>query len=270
MPPVNYHDNAFPPRDLDYARLIPLIGPVTLALGDFKGTLDVIPNPHILLSPLAAREAVLSSRIEGTQATLEEVLEYEAGGDQPDSQARIDDIHEVINYRNAILDGNGRLGRMIIPLYLFERKMLSHPSFYLSEYLEAHRDEYYERLRAVSRDGDWTGWTAFFLEAMKKQALENTRKSRAIMKLYEHRKQWMIEQTHSRYAVPALDFFFRRPIFRSDQFWKSGEIPDQTARAILRTVRDELLVALRPASGRRAAVYAYSELLNIAEGREAF
>lgn len=90
------------------------------------------------------------------------------------------------------------------------------------------------------------------------------------MGLYESRKQWMIEKTHSQYAVPALDFFFHQPIFRSDHFWKSGEIPDQTARAILRAVRDDLLEPLRPASGRRATIYAYSELLNFAEGREVF
>ncbi len=370
MPPVPYHYNQFPPTQLDLQKLVPLIGPATLALGDFKGTLDGIPDQRVLLSPLTAQEAVLSSKIEGTHATLGEVLEYEAGGEPTDSEERRNDIQEISNYRLAIqhaadrlaeiplcgrllkeahgilmqgvrgknkspgnyrsiqnaigspggtietakflpispekledgmsswerfmhqegqdpliqlaivhvefealhpfLDGNGRLGRMLIPLFLRARGMLGYPSFYLSEFLEAHRDEYCERLRAVSRDGDWTGWCAFFLKAMKVQAQENTRKARAIMDLYEKRKQWMVEQTRSQYAIHALDFFFRQPIFKSTHFWKMGKIPDQTARAILRKVRDKLLVELRPSSGRSPAIYAYRELMNIAEGRELF
>lgn len=368
MPPVHYHYDKFPPKNLDWQKLVPLVGPATLALGDFKGMLDAISNADLLLAPLRDQEAVLSSRIEGTQATLGEVLEFEAGASLEDqSQEKVGDIHEVLNYRFAIrhasskldeiplcgrllkeshailmdsvrgkdkaagkykstpngigppvctletakflpispdkleegmatweqfihsdqpdilvqlaiahaefeslhpfLDGNGRLGRMIIPLFLYERKMLSFPAFYLSEYFENHRDEYYERLLAVSRDNDWTGWCAFFLKGFAEQASENTRKARAIMKLYEFRKNWIIDQTHSQYAVPALDFFFKQPIFHTDQFRKITKIPEQTARKILRQVKDELLLEVRPRSGRRPALYAYSELLNIAEGR---
>jgi Fic family protein len=370
--PVHYHSNKFPPTELDWNRIVPLIGPATLALGDFKGMLDAIPNPSILLAPLRDQEAVLSSKIEGTQVTLGEVLEYEAdaGADKTRSSEKIDDIQEILNYRRALsfasqrlddiplcgrllkeshailmdsvrgkdkgagkyrvlqngigtpgctletakflpiapeqledgmalwerfthdpftdtlvqlalihaefealhpfLDGNGRLGRMIIPLFLYEQKMLSYPAFFISEYLELNREAYYERLLAVSRDDDWTGWCVFFLEGMATQARENTRKARAIMQLYEDRKAWIIGETHSQYAVPALDFIFRQPIFRSDHFWKSAEIPDQTARHILRTIRDELLYEIRPSSGRRPAAYAYEELLQIAEGRKSF
>ena len=367
--PVSYHYNKFPPAHLDWSRIVPLIGPATLALGDFKGMLDAIPNPSVLLAPLRDQEAVLSSKIEGTQATLGEVLEYEAdaGPNTPRSAEKVDDIQEILNYRLALgfatqrlndlplcgrllkeshailldsvrgkdkgagkykvvpngigkpgsaletakflpidperleegmaawerfihgefadtlvqlalihvefealhsfLDGNGRLGRMLIPLFLYERKMLSYPAFFISEYFEQKREEYYERLLAVSRDDDWTGWCCFFLKGMATQARENTRKARAIMQLYETRKAWIIEKTHSQYAIPALDFIFRQPIFRSDQFWKTAEIPDQTARHILRTIRDELLYEIRPSSGSRPAAYAYEELLRIAEGR---
>lgn len=115
MPPVHYHHGKFPPpsSEIDWEHLVPLIGPATIALGEFKGLLDAIPNPMVLLSPLSAQEAVLSSRIEGTQATLGEVLEYEAGGDEPDSVERKHDIQEVLNYRKAIAQITKRMDELL-------------------------------------------------------------------------------------------------------------------------------------------------------------
>ncbi|MGJ3241638.1 MAG: Fic family protein [Opitutales bacterium] len=368
MPPVHYHHGKFPPDKLAWDRIVPWIEPATLALGEFKGLLDAIPNPTILLAPLSAQEAVLSSRIEGTQATLGEVLEYEAGGERPESEDKLNDIREVLNYRRAIaratellqelplcgrllkeahailmddvrgrnkdagnykktpnaigppgcnldtakfipiepekleagmriwenyihsdqpntlvqlglahaefeslhpfLDGNGRLGRMILPLFLYERKMLNFPALYLSEYFEAHKDEYTERLLAVSRDDDWTGWSVFFLNALQQQARENTRKARAIMELYERRKAWIQEKAHSQYGVAIVDFLFSQPIFKATDLGAPQNVPAPTARRILGVIRDELLLQIRPSSGRRPAIFAYKELLDIAEGRE--
>ena len=78
MATVHYHEGKFPPRDLDWSRLIPLIGPANVALARYDGILSSMANPALLLSPLSTQEAVLSSRIEGTQATMSEVLEFEA------------------------------------------------------------------------------------------------------------------------------------------------------------------------------------------------
>ena len=163
MPPVYYHEGAFPPEKLEWERLIPLIGPANAAVARYDGILSAIPNAHVLLSPLTTQEAVLSSRIEGTQATMGEVLEFEA-------------LH-------PFLDGNGRLGRMLIPLFLYQAKLIKQPMFYISVYLESHRDEYYERLLAVSRDNDWSGWCAFFLNVIRIQAEENLAKAQAILDL---------------------------------------------------------------------------------------
>ncbi len=370
--PVNYHLGGFPPPDLDWPRLLPLIGPANAAVARYEGVLHGVPNPNVLLSPLTTQEAVLSSRIEGTQATLGEVLEFEAEDGPPDeSTPKKADIREVLNYRAALneatrlmdelplsqrlirrthevlmqgvrgrnkdpgeyrripnwigpagctvetarfvpvgadqlepamdawerylhgdapdklvqlavlhaefeaihpfLDGNGRLGRLIVPLFLFSQGLLSRPNFYLSEYLESHRDEYYDRLLAISRDGDWTGWCEFFLRGVIAQAETNQTKAAAILELYRSRKDWIAEVTHSQYAVRALDWMFERPIFRSSDFIESVDIPRPTATRILRVVRDNgLLREVRPGAGRRAAVYAFSELLNLAEGRAAF
>lgn len=369
---VAYHQGLFPPPDLDWPQLLPLIGPANAAVARYEGVLHGIPNPNVLLSPLTSQEAVLSSRIEGTQATLGEVLEFEAEGALDDeSTPKKADIREVLNYRAALgeaarllddlplsqrlvrlthkrlmqgvrgrnkapgeyrripnwigpegctieqarfvpcsaealpdtmaaweryihdpapdmliqlalihaefeaihpfLDGNGRLGRLIIPLFLKSKGLLSQPNFYLSEYLEGHRDEYYNRLLAVSRDGDWTGWCGFFLRAIIEQAESNQSKAQAIHALYNARKDWMVGATRSQYGGRALDWFFSRPIFSASDFVTQADIPVPTAKRILRLVRDNgLLRELQPASGRRPAVLAFPELLNICEGRAAF
>lgn len=101
--PVSYHEGKFPPAQLDWPQLIPLIGPANAALARYDGLLEAIPNAAVLLSPLTTQEAVLSSRIEGTHATMGEVLQFEAAGN-PDSvdPARRHDIEEVLNYRRAM------------------------------------------------------------------------------------------------------------------------------------------------------------------------
>src|SRR5690606_28553581 len=91
-----------PLEGLDYGRLITLVGEANAALAEYSGLLQGIINPAVLLSPLTAQEAVLSSKIEGTQATLEEVLEHDAGKHYEDEQKR-DDIKEIQNYRKATI-----------------------------------------------------------------------------------------------------------------------------------------------------------------------
>ena len=100
--PVRYHTGAFPPKNLDWPKLIPLIGTASAAVARYDGMLQGTPNPRLLLAPLTTQEAVLSSRIEGTQATMGEVLEFEAGGGEGSSPEKTNDIHEVMNYRSAI------------------------------------------------------------------------------------------------------------------------------------------------------------------------
>lgn len=369
---VAYHDGRFPPEKLELSQLFPLVGPANAAIARYEGVLAGIPNPDVLLSPLTSQEAVLSSKIEGTQVTLGEVLEFEAQGMALDeSTPKKADVREVLNYRAALreadkllqdiplsqrvikathrvlmdgvrgrhkdpgeyrripnwigpvgstietarfvppgadriesamagweayvhadapdrlvqlavvhaefeaihpfLDGNGRIGRLIIPLFLYTHGLLSRPNFYLSEYLEANRDEYYDRMLAVSRDDDWTGWVAFFLRGIIAQAEANTHKAQAILSLHQTMRDRVVEITRSQYAVRALDWVFQRPVFKTPDFVASSQIPAPTARKIVRDLRDHgLLRELVPASGRAPATLVFPELLNIAEGREAF
>jgi Fic family protein len=371
MSQIHYHNEQFPPKEIDWASLVPRIGPASMALARYEGLLAAVPNAYVLLSPLTAQEAVLSSRIEGTQATLGEVLEFEAGmAPKDDSPAKREDIQEVVNYRKAMakalelleemplcqrvikeahrvllsgvrgqnrspgeyrrienwiglqgcpieearfvpinpadlpegmsrweryihddcqdrlvqlailhaefealhpfLDGNGRLGRMLIPLFLAKTGLLSSPVFYISAHFERNREEYYDRLLRVSSDGDWTGW-AVFLKSIEEQAKENADKTRQILDLREKTFHHVSEMTRSKSTVDAVDFLFRRPVFSGSDFTANPAINDPTARRILKLLVDNsLLIELRPASGRRAAVYGFGELLNIVEGRELF
>ena len=120
--PVRYHSGRFPSEHLDWSRLIPLLGPTAAAVARYDGTLAAVPNASVLLSPLTTQEAVLSSRIEGTQATFGEVLEFEAEHGTGDlSPERREDIHEVLNYRRAMREAE----RLLAELSLCQRVVTS-------------------------------------------------------------------------------------------------------------------------------------------------
>jgi len=195
--------------------------------------------------------------------------------DALDALVQLAVVHAEFESLHPFLDGNGRIGRMLVPLFLFERKLLHTPMFYVSEFLErnrqGNRQEYYDRLLAVSRDDDWTGWCRFFLRALTKQAAANEQKVRQILELYESKKQLVVDATHSQYSIAAMDCLFNEPIFSTSTFIQGSGIPEATARRILRQLSENgLLKSLQPGKGRRSAIYVFSELLNIAEGRKVF
>lgn len=363
-----YTPGTLPPVGLDYGNLITLVGQANAALARYDGLLQGIINPEVLLSPLTTQEAVLSSKIEGTQATLDEVLEHEAG--QKMSPEKTDDILEIVNYRVALQmvsaalsnrllslqliremhsllmkgvrgedkmagrfrndqvfigrpgskieqatfippaplqlidhmealerymsfeekdallqtavihaqfemihpfkDGNGRIGRLLIPLFLYQKKVLSRPMFYLSGYLESHREEYYERLGAISRARDWEGWIIFFLNSIIEQAKVNSDKVKGILALYNRLKLEIVSITHSQFAINALDAIFSKPIFKSTDFFTRSGIPTRpTASSILRQMQSaRILIPLEESSGRRPATLCFQELINLTEGRK--
>jgi Fic family protein len=360
-----------PIQDIRWEPLIPLIGRANRALAHYEGVLYGVPNAELLLSPLTTQEAVLSSRMEGTQATLGDVLKYEAG-EPPPSVSKQEDIQEILNYRKALraaeawlpkkpftlnllkslhetlldsvrgrdkargqfrrfqnwigkhgtpieqadfvppspailteylddwekyyhldgpdplvqlavihaqfeilhpfLDGNGRLGRILIPLFLFEKNLLSRPMFYLSESLEQKRDDYVATLRGLGKsDGAWNRWIEFFLAAIIEQAGRNSQKARAVMDLYERLKKRSIDLTRSQYAVPLLDQLFDRPVFQTSHLKFEGRVTRATVSGLLKTLREaHIIKVVRKGSGPQGTVYAFSELLNICEGREVF
>ena len=161
-------------------------------------------------------------------------------------------------------DGNGRIGRILITLMIWQLGLLSGPHFYISGYLERKKIEYIQRMRAVSATGDWTSWCIFFLEAVRGQAETNLLKSEQIRALYEDMKEVFRECLSSKWHINALDFMFATPIFRNNVFTSRGGIPKQTANRFTRILLDtELLRTVRPPSGRRPGIYAFEPLLRI-------
>ena len=188
--------------------------------------------------------------------------------DEPDPSVQLAIVHAEFEAIHPFLDGNGRIGRLLVPLYMVAKGIFEVPHLYISGFLDQHREEYYQRLQAVSRDDDWTGWTGFFLKAVEEQATTNLVRARSILALYDDLKEWVVDETHSQYAVRALDWISGKPIFRSSDFVRSSGIPSATASRILRVLRDgDLLAVVRDARGRRPAILAFSGLLRVAEGR---
>lgn len=369
---IQYHYGNFPPNNIDCFALLGLLEKATSALARYDGILSGIPNARLLFSPLTTKEALLSSQIEGTQATMGEVLEFEANGDADHlSHKKRNDIDEILNYRKAInyvmeqlktlplclrvvcgahkillgsvrgqnrapgafrkipnwigpegcsmeeatyipisadklfdgmaewekylqseqqskllqiailhaefeslhpfLDGNGRLGRMLIPLFLTSVGLIQAPMFYISGYFEFHKQEYYTRLRNVSANNDWTGWCKFFLNAVITQANSNKNQAEKILDLYNQKKSFIPKLTNSTFGITALDMLFERPVFTVADMVNSGRIPQATARRIIKAFKDaDWLLPINAASGRRSELMAFPELINITEGYDVF
>lgn len=352
----------------DWLALIPAMGRANRSLAEYNGMLRRLPNSNLLLSPLRLQEAVLSSRIEGTLATMSEVLQFEAG-EPPERESRRQDIEEILNYRSALdvameelktrpfslnllltlhkillssvrgynkapgefrrqqnyigsriggveqirftppdwtkldrslsnweryyhsnddplvrlaiihaqfeflhpfLDGNGRIGRILIPIFLFEKGLLSQPTFYMSEYIEEHKEEYVERLNELGRVKDsWRRWTMFFLEAIAAQAQQNITTADAILSLYDRLKAKFISTTRSRYAVPLLDSAFELQYFQAGQLTFRGDSPSKpTLMSMLQALeRNSVIKVYRSSSGRRSSIWWLPELIEVMEKR---
>jgi len=358
---------SLPLEELDQTQLITPVGEANAALARYDGLLMGMVNPAVMLSPLTNQEAVLSSKIEGTQATVEEVLEHEAG--QEYDEEKSNDIHEILNYRKALIlatesikdrpirlalirelhrllmdsvrgqdktpgefrkdqnwigaygckieqatyvppsplqlmdhlhawetylgiddidpivqaaivhaqfelihpfkDGNGGIGRLLIPLFLFNKGRLSGPMFYLSQYLEQHRDEYYARLRAISQNNEWAGWVEFFLRAVIEQANQNGNTLKQIMSLHETTKVQITELTRSPHSAQLVDALFDKPIFKAADIVQRSNIPKPTLHKLINILLEEgLLDTVREASGRRPAILTFAELLNTLESKQ--
>lgn len=361
---VSYHYGQFPPGPIDLATIF---DPLTHALQNltrYDEQLKHLQNSELLLAPLRQRDAVVSSRMEGTISTLEEVLRLEASENarrtegttrnetlevalyaralrraeeemrrgHPISEALVKNAHKTLlstgrgakqrpgdykteqNYvgerasrrvdfipisptdlpdgmrrwvdflrhdrqhhllRTAIghaefealhpfEDGNGRVGRMLIPLTLWEYGILSAPHFFVSDFFERNKDEYVARLRAVSSSGEWSNWCRFFLFGLAAQAESNMATVGRIQAHYEVTKDRFREVLRSQYFHAAVDYVFSNPVFWNNHFVENAQGPRSTLQNFTpRLVREGLLDTIVPPSGRAPGLYAYSSLLTI-------
>lgn len=363
---IIYHYGRFPPQGLRLEKIIDSLLKATDALARYDQVLKSLHTTEFFLAPLRNQEAIISSRMEGTISTLDEILQFEADFDEtseedpekvrsevyetilyqralsnaqqsmrdgyPLSQHLIKTIHQQLlsfgrgaekspgqykieqNYladkikqkiefipinpeklvegmdelfiyltesKDAVLiktaimhvefealhpfkDGNGRIGRMLIPLYLWATGSISAPHFYISGYMEKHKDVYIDTMRRVSSDGNWEDWCNFFFKAIEDQAIRNTEVAESIKRLYEEMKSIFSDTLSSKWSVTALDFIFANPVFRNNRFTSASGIPLQTASRFTRLlVEKNLLRTIKDASGRRPALYAFEPLLEL-------
>ena len=337
--------------------LLKLLSDATAAVGRLDGMAGNLPNPDLFVASYIRREAVLSSQIEGTQSSLDDVLAHEV-------EARVAglpaDIAETVNYVRAMhlglslldelplsgrlmrrmhgelmkgvrgqerspgefratqnwvgpagctletaafvppspddlpaaikdfevflndsnepslvlaglahaqfetihpfLDGNGRIGRLLITLLLVERRVLARPLLYLSLFLKQNRSEYYDRLNAIRTRGDWEGWLRFFLTGVAVTANDAVRVAAELSTLTDSHRQ--ASQHLGKYAWPLLDLMAEHPIVTiKHASARLGATPSTVGRLL------DGLVALgvvdEITGRRRNRVYRYSPFLDV-------
>jgi cell filamentation protein, protein adenylyltransferase len=311
---------AFVPHPLPatFDRELALLNALSAAdrsLGELAGVGRLLPNPDLLIDPFIRREAVLSSKIEGTQATITDVYAFEAeqsGGAR--RRPPTGDVQEVINYISAMsyglrrihelpislrllkelhgrlmkgvrgedkqpgefrhsqnwigapnclladasyvpppisemevalselelyvhateeldppllrlamihaqfemihpfMDGNGRIGRLLISLLLVHWNILPLPLLYLSAFFERERDLYYERLQALSAEGDWAGWFVFFLRGVESQARDAAERAKRLQDLQAEWRGRFSAARSSALLLKLVDYLFQAPV----------------------------------------------------------
>lgn len=343
--------NPLPPAHLTIDMPLALsLSKADAALSELSGLGGQLPNPHLLISPYMRREAVLSSRIEGTKASLSDLLIDELD-DNHAKRTNEDDIQEVRNYVRALelgiarladlplslrlvreihkelmtgvrgekatpgefrtsqnwigpagsnpttaafvpppvdymteslgewekflhvreqipdliqcammhvqfetihpfLDGNGRVGRLLVTFFLMERKRLSQPLLYLSAFIEAHKSDYYDLLQRVRTHGDWTSWIRFFLQGVAEISTQAGEQARELHRL---REQYRAQLRDKPNALGLLDDLFTNPYMTVSRAAKLLEKTSPTAKAAIDVLVDNKI--LREASGRQWGRY---------------
>jgi Fic family protein len=338
------NDKAFiqaplPPREPELAidpELLALLSKADIALGRLDGAAEALPNPDIFVFMYVRKEAVLSSQIEGTQASLLEVLEFEAEALEPEPSQ---DLEEVVNYIAALkyglhrleelpvslrlireihaklmtgvrgsdktpgefrtsqndigvggeplararfvppppeemwealdnfekflhdeaplpdlihlalahaqfetihpfLDGNGRVGRLLITFLLCERGILRRPLLYLSHYFKRYKTEYNDRLQAIRDSGAWEPWLKFFLQGVHEVSLEATGTARRIMQMREQHRELVVANLGKRTdrGLKLLENLYNIPVVTGTSVEKLTGLSTPNANALIQSL----------------------------------
>jgi Fic family protein len=344
------------PRGIAYSNeLVRTLEEATGALHRLGGVGRLLPNPNLLIAPYVRLEAVLSSRIEGTQSDVADLLRYEVGDDESLGELR-DDVREVRNYITALdhgiarlrggfplslrllreaherlmtgvrggyatpgefrrsqnwiggsspsdaafvpppvsdmtealddleaflqdrslpllihlavahyqfevihpfLDGNGRLGRLLIPLVLVERGVLPQPLLYLSVFFERNRNQYYDLLMATTRTGDLAPWIRFFLRGVAEQATDAEERTVRLVELQSTVRGQLLVERAPMTAVRTAELLFSKPYISASSLAKDLDVTFPTAQSAI-----DLLVArgdLIETTGRKRNRFYFSQ-----------
>lgn len=350
-----------PPRELELSKdAIRVLAEAANELGVLNGIGRRLPNPVLLISPYLRREAVLSSRIEGTQTTISDLYAAEAGqlslvaasdvrevqnyvmaheyglsrlGTLPLSLRFIRELHERLmggvrgqghqpgkfrTYQNwigaptaadasyvpppvpqmkerlhefeaylhttsdpplvqaAVMhytfeaihpfgDGNGRVGRLLIPIFLADRGLLPAPLLYLSAYFERNRRVYYDALMSVSTHGAWDSWVRYFLNGIRTQAVEAAELADSLLALQARHRQLLHERHSTGNALALSDELFITPLIDAAAAANVLNVSLPTARSTINVLVDSGI--LREVTGRSwGRVYQADGILELLRG----
>lgn len=347
------------PPSIDWTeRLARHLSDADRALGKLAAVGAALPNPHLFIRPFVRKEAVLSSRIEGTQTSLAELFADEAGAATHQERS---DLNEVENYVRALeygikrlktlpmslrlikelhahllkgvrgnsatpgefrrtqnwigvagctlqnasyvpppphqlmscmgaledfihdsklpplitvgllhqqfeaihpfLDGNGRVGRLLIILFLVSRDILPSPILYLSAFFEANRNEYYSRLKAVTAEGDWVGWMEYFLNGVARQSEDVLKRIEQMQDLVATWKKLFVRKTDKN-CLAIIDSCMANPFMTVGSAAKKNKIAFPTAqRAIDKLINAGVLEQV--AGNQRNRTYCCKKILDI-------
>lgn len=321
---------ALPPKLTYDPELVTNLSQADAALSELSGAGRLLPNPHLLIAPWMTREAVLSSRIEGTRASISDLLIDEVGGERVGAKPP-EDLVEVQNYIVALehgikrlpklplslrlvrevheklmkdvrggqatpgefrrsqnwigaagstpataayvpppvaqmheclrdwekflhqrgtmpdlvqcalmheqfeaihpfLDGNGRVGRLLITLFLMERGRLSQPLLYLSDYIDRHRKDYYELLQRVRTHADWISWIRYFVEGVRETSTDAVKRTSRVNTLREEFRKRLADNLR---ALALVDQLLTNPYLTITRAAEALKVSFPTAQKLI-------------------------------------
>lgn len=197
--------------------------------GEFRKTQTMIGNKSD--SPLTARFVPVppGQKLESAMDNLEHFINGETS---LPALIEIALAHYQFETIHPYVDGNGRIGRLLISLMLIEREVLSEPLLYLSGFFERNRHRYQQMLLGVSQSGNWESWLTFFLEAVESEALDAISRSTMLQELRENYR-WQIQASSAGKSLLAVDYLFSEPVFSVATLSKAINVPVRAARSIV-------------------------------------
>ena len=196
------------------------------------------------------------------ETALGELERYFYENDFTPALIKIALIHAQFETIHPFLDGNGRMGRLLITFWLCQQNILTKPLLYLSYYFKKNRTEYYDRLMDVRKKGDWENWIKFFLKGVAEVADEATSSASAILKLKEEYTRKLYEKENGNYQK-LLDVLFEQPFVKRTDVAELLGVSNPTAGNIIDTFCYlDILVDCDPDRSRNK-MYAFSKYIEI-------
>lgn len=214
-------------------------------------------------SSLATATFVPPPAVEMTTALRDLELFMHAESDIP-HLIRIAMIHAQFETIHPFLDGNGRMGRLLIAFWLYQQQILTYPLLYISYYFKQNRSEYYDRLMNVRLQGDWEGWVKFFLKGVAQVADEATQSAKLIMKLKDKSMQIIQnEQSGKANSVLLLDLLFKSPVITINDVKDALKVSYPTAKTLTDSFCESNIIHCLDKSVQRNKRYIFTEYVSI-------